>query len=888
MANHKLFEELGRYIDNVVSEVESYKKSNQTDFRKKIVLAASVLLNAAFKVDLEPVVGRLKTDFGIDLRDKARKLGAIVLWDSDVNAVKRSIKGFLNSSRSRDLDRILVYIVEKKGDFSQNTFPEKKTQGNNPVFFDVHKDILDSRTLYELLRHRRDESLIRIINYLKDEFPQKLIGQGFSAEELNTFRRDYAEKYVDALSKINFLGLSLIDVPSEIDLQQIYIKPHYSYHSGASDRFQFRTNKENFSRTNRKPLYELFTENRHIVLVGNPGAGKSLISRFIIGALTKGEREFEDPEVYECIPFRVELRNYYKFRKEQPKEAFLSFIRVLLVDHNIYIDEDQLFIIFSKLRTLVFFDGLDEIFDVDDRQRIVHDIENFVGKFCGVRCVVTSRYESYNEVKPQKFEFKLFELLNFNAKQMEEFVRKWYAIEMSEQHVIDREASEFIEKIEVVEDELKFSPLLLSLIMLVYRSNGKEIPTTKFEIFKACTETLVSYRDKNSKDISLEKQLNNELDNPAITPEVIFSNLGYWQFERLTLDEFVDARSVNDFIMYLFLQLSGNTASEDLIKTFLTYAKRRSIYVDNQFTHKTFLEYFAANCIHSRYRAKGSEKRYIKDILKRHADDPSWRVLLELLFSNLEYESDLNLEVIIDDMVEEKNLKAVVFFLDVLPRLKPVDGGLVFRLTSQCIRFAIEGNILAFDQLLRTKSNPVMHSVLHKALQRHYTTKGTITEEAITFLYEFSIVTADVNLLQLIPEGFNPTQYQLVLKNHQKFESDQEYLKWVGSLNKAIDREQILTCIFSSRFGKNLFFHNKQLNLITSFLFKKTVDEWENSFHAMLQAGISIELIRRSIDQALILQVRDITSIENKLSHVSDPEFQQVLVAVLGILKQYP
>jgi hypothetical protein len=227
-------------------------------------------------------------------------------------------------------------------------------------------------------------------------------------------------------------------------------------------------------------------------------------------------------------------------------------------------------------------------------------------------------------------DFDLFEVENFSDSQIAEYVDKWYEIEEPVATLRIAEAKQCLSEVSSVEEELRRNPLLLSLLLIIYRNN-LEFPTSKLEIYESCANTLVETRDTKEK----------KLDYPAGTQNRIaaFSALAFWQYEApASKTRQITYNSVLQFLSdYLMQKRECEDAPTALeaARQFIEFARLRSIYVDNSFTHKTFLEYFTANYIFTGYHSKGRlESR--DELFDRHFGDASWSVVFELLLCRID------------------------------------------------------------------------------------------------------------------------------------------------------------------------------------------------------------------------------------------------------------
>jgi predicted NACHT family NTPase len=180
--------------------------------------------------------------------------------------------------------------------------------------------------------------------------------------------------------------------------------------------------------------------------------------------------------------------------------------------------------LFETYDTLVFFDGLDEVIDQNERIAIRNDIENFSRSHHKVRIFVTSRYESYREVYFKDDDFKIYEVLDLDDTQINSFVQKWYRLAEEDVVLRNEEVTSCLLELEKIEDELKRNPLLLTLILLLYR-NEQELPTSKLDVYEGCTNTLVETRDDREKRLSVGLQISNKI--------ATFAALAFWQHSNM-------------------------------------------------------------------------------------------------------------------------------------------------------------------------------------------------------------------------------------------------------------------------------------------------------------------------------------------------------------------
>ena len=360
------------------------------------------------------------------------------------------------------------------------------------------------------------------IKKIREILEQKL-NQDFSVEN---FINEYAKAAIQNLSELNFIGLG---VKSHIKknrkkLKDVYVQPLFKMIDDNPDK-QWLERFEHFDYKKEFDLNNLLKLENNLVILGNPGLGKSVLVKYLIcSILEKKEFIINNKYFSERIPFRIELRKYLQYKREH-KEGLISYLsRSFETEYGLYtLKKENMEKILLQNKVLVFFDGLDEIFNVSDKLAIKNDIENLTNRFTNIISIITSRIIGYEEAKLNKETFLEVKISDFNKEQIKEYTHKWYIQEERDEQIRNKEIVDFLELSANIDDELLKNPLLLSLIIILYRNNLK-LPESKLEIYQSCTKTLVDKWD-STKELKIE--LNEEL---AKWKESLFADLAYWQY----------------------------------------------------------------------------------------------------------------------------------------------------------------------------------------------------------------------------------------------------------------------------------------------------------------------------------------------------------------------
>ncbi len=334
------------------------------------------------------------------------------------------------------------------------------------------------------------------------------------------------------------------------------------------------------------------------VILGDPGAGKTTLMKRICYDLTNSHREklFLQKKI---TPVLVTLREY----QAKNFEKDFSILDYITTESNSYYQAPVPNGAFEYLLLngyiLLVFDGLDELLEISSRERIVDEIESFCNHYPSVPVLVTSRKIGYEQAPLNGNIFEKFELASFDYEQVQEYVYKWFALDLdlTEEEKVSR-ASSFLEESEIVED-LRSNCLMLSLMCSIYKEENY-IPENRPQIYQECAEMLFKKWDK-------ERKIKPKLYVPESKVKPLVAYLAYSIFINESLQEGVtESKLIAMSIEFLHGTVyvdrdKAELAARDFISFckgrawILTYVastkKGESVY---QFTHRTFLEYFTA------------------------------------------------------------------------------------------------------------------------------------------------------------------------------------------------------------------------------------------------------------------------------------------------------
>lgn len=275
----------------------------------------------------------------IDLLDRNTGIAFQVTSTSKLEKIKHTLQSYMDSKYRAEIKQLYIYILsEKQRSYSDS--PLKKIIGKK-IPFSVEKNILDATDLFGQIKVLSDLDQIKAIYHLlRKQFSELYILEDFTGKDFETFKAQYAKSCLTNFKRLNFFGISVSsNRPRETDLYHLFVEPRFLISNSASNRFvnlkqtqemHYWLGGETMSlKSNNFPiqLYDtkafsyvgrdiemidnfsgLFTFHKHLVILGNPGAGKSSIVKYAVcKILEQAQSVFLNHEVFKSLPIRIEL-----------------------------------------------------------------------------------------------------------------------------------------------------------------------------------------------------------------------------------------------------------------------------------------------------------------------------------------------------------------------------------------------------------------------------------------------------------------------------------------------------------------------------------------------------------------------------------------------------
>ncbi len=256
---------------------------------------------------------------------------------------------------------------------------------------------------------------------------------------------------------------------------------------------------------------EAAARNRSLVILGDPGSGKSTFINHLTICFAVQERHTDYRDEEGCIiwpeaendllPVYVVLRDFAKSVYDTGTKAaarhLWEFICKRLkeqkLDHADKLVEDALI----NGKAIVLLDGLDEISEKEARSFVRDAVEKFSQRYNRSRFVVTCRVLSYQDEKWRLDDkrFPAFELAPFDSNKIDTFIDTWYTDLVRMKTISSESANNLMSKLKdaVKRDDLSriaSNPLLLTVMALVNTHKGR-LPDARALLYEETVEILL-------------------------------------------------------------------------------------------------------------------------------------------------------------------------------------------------------------------------------------------------------------------------------------------------------------------------------------------------------------------------------------------------------------
>lgn len=455
---------------------------------------------------------------------------------------------------------------------------------------------------------------------------------------------------------IKYLGLPQLNDLKDTPIQNLFVLPKISSTWISADRAA-----ESWS--DRYSVLDALSVSNFMIILGEPGGGKSTLLNWLAWRLAGGKYP---KELGPLIPLPMVLRDLNLGSMKNWEDLLTSFLShpmaAALASSKPFVDE-----VLSEGQALVLIDGIDEISDIEVRNRLRNAVYEGREKYPKVKWILTSRIVGYEEL-PFENETKstshkgidaslprqganiansgikvsdgLFYVCPFDNAQINEFCNNWYSLRERSKTEAQSKASDLVKALQEDGSTLRLArtPNLLTMMALLHRVKAR-LPhgrTLLYEdIAHAYLHTIDDYRKLHVGE------------NYSLQHKKRWLARVAWELQsRRSLSKGKGASSIlaskEDLLRWFSEAMaeSGISDSEKSAHEFLDYiAKRSGLLIPRSehafaFLHLSFQEYFCSIYVLDQFESSifGSKGSLNHTDLRKWVPMPAWTEVIVFLF----------------------------------------------------------------------------------------------------------------------------------------------------------------------------------------------------------------------------------------------------------------
>ncbi len=380
---------------------------------------------------------------------------------------------------------------------------------------------------------------------------------------------------------------------------------------------------------------------RRSVILGDPGAGKSTLAAKLAHDIASDLV----PGAEGRVPFLLVLRNFADAFRDGGRGLAHYLEQVCAAPYNLVPPLDAVEYLLRNGRAVVILDGLDELVSPELRRNVVQLVDGFVRRYPLVPVVVTARRIGYAEVPLDRRLFEVGAVAELSQEQVERYAERWFALDSTtpEGERVALARSFLRESREVA--DLRSNPLLLALLCEMY-SSEHYIPRNLAQVYEQCALMLFNRWD-SMRDIRLPLRFHGRLRGAV-------QHLAWQMF---TAEESGKALPRHRIVRLLVEHLVAKKFDEDeataTAEGFLGFCTGRAWVLTDVgatdveprygFTHRTFLEFFAAERL---VRTHPTPER-LWEALRPRVEAGEWELVAQIALQLL----DRNVDGGLDDLL---------------------------------------------------------------------------------------------------------------------------------------------------------------------------------------------------------------------------------------------
>ncbi len=440
----------------------------------------------------------------------------------------------------------------------------------------------------------------------------------------------YCRNLIQSVASYPMQGLDIqssdpTHIPEKIRLIQIYVDLDVKNISNLAEELSIAIDN--------KPAIETISNNKKLVLLGDPGSGKTTLINYL--TLCLGVKYWEGgaklinqislpSNLNRLIPIKIILRDFAwdlpETLTEPSPDLLWKFFTKQLERQNLSFAINHLHDELENGKVLISFDGLDEVQSINKRAFIRDVVESFVKRYPDNYYLVTCRTFSYQP--PSQSEepdlrlknWTTAEICSFNLEKVNQFILGWHnelerINDFSESHIEKLQYSllQAVQRPDLW--PLAINPLLLTVMALVHTHRG-HLPETRALLYEETIDILLwrweQIKTKGDGGDYLLKKLLNDANREVVDLKRTLWEVAYSVHSENTnlsqSDKLADITQYN--LIKAFAKLHPNKSQDWALEIIKIIKLRAGLLIERapeifSFPHRTFQEYLAGSFIAS-------------------------------------------------------------------------------------------------------------------------------------------------------------------------------------------------------------------------------------------------------------------------------------------------
>jgi len=369
-------------------------------------------------------------------------------------------------------------------------------------------------------------------------------------------------------------------------------------------------------------------DNRLTIVLGDPGAGKSTLLRYLLLSTTSNLPILIDLKTYTALRSRNQCQTFFDYFDRLHQEEGCPAAGAALRHH-----------LEARRPALILFDGIDEIFEPEEQEKITKQIIAVAEAYPNARIVATSRIIGYRRTLLTNAGFKHYTLQDLDRDAIVAFTRRWYEMTLPNASDVDSRVQRITSAYDASASirQLAGNPMLLTIMAII--GKHQELPRARWNLYDHAASVLVQHWDvkKHLADKQLGAELMDDEDKKELLRRLAYAmqkgegGLAGNYIHGAELHKLVEEYLRNRYQLPVerCVMIARAMIAQFRERNFILASYGANLY---GFVHRAFLEFFCASAIVYRFeKTKDLPLSELKEIFERHREEKAWNEVLRLI-----------------------------------------------------------------------------------------------------------------------------------------------------------------------------------------------------------------------------------------------------------------